>query len=212
MPWAQRIETMNSQDRAWEDAELTELEASLERELAGLEPWRPSLQLRHRIEAEAAGREPAAAEPEPEAAPAPFVARFARIRLKHVVVAAAALAALITVAVMPLWMPGKGGESGLAETGPAAGEPSGAASDQAPGGLILWDRVPGTNEPVDLHRDQIFIGGQSVNVVQPDQGPAMWRVRYQLLNRTSWKDEETGTVREQFVPEERVLFVPVRHH
>lgn len=204
---------MNSNDKAWEDLELTELEASLEQELNGLQPWSPSLRLRHRIEAEAARRESASGEP--ETPPAFGASRFSRIQLKHVLTAAAGMAALIAVAVMPLWMPGRESGNGLAERGAASSLPqfrTGADSEQKPGELILWDRIPGTGEPVDLQRDQILIGSESVGVVQPEKGPAMWRVRYQLLNRTSWKDQATGAMREQFTPEERVLFVPVRHH
>lgn len=198
---------MNARDEFRQDwEEPTDREISLERELRELLPWSPSPRLRQRIEAEAARWEPSSDEPEL----VPCVRRFPPVPWAHVVAAVAAAAALVMLAVAPLWIPGKnkalaaGQSSSDAEQAPGTGE--------KPQESILWDRDPGTGQPLDWQRDQFLIGSEPVRVVEPAKGPAMLQVRYRLLNRTSWKDGETGAMREQFVPEERVFFVPVRHH
>ena len=201
----------NAQDDAWQGLEPTELEMSLEQELRELQPWRPSAHLRQRIEAEAAA---ARREPElrtAESLPDQTIRRFPSLPFGHALAAVAAAAALVAIAVVPHWVPAAK-ETALAAGKAAEEQPESASAETESPDLILWDRIPGVDTPADWHRDQILIGSESMGVVEPVKGPAMLRVRYQLLNRTSWKDQKTGAMREQFTPEERVLFVPVRHH
>lgn len=203
---------MNARDDWRETGEPTEVELSLERELSEMEPWSPSARLRHCLEAEAARWEAERGDLEP-APPALGTRRwFPPIPLAQALAGMAAAAALVAFLLAPSWV-GRldAPETASTESGPRV-QPAEAPAAAGSESLIRWDGAP-SGEDWELGlREQFLLGSEYEGMVEPEQGPPMWRVRYRLLNRTSWQDQQTGAAREQFVPEERVLFVPVRHH
>lgn len=194
---------MNARDEVRGGWEPTEEETALERELREMQPWRPSLHLRRRIEEEAARCE--LGEGEPEAGV--WVQRFPAMPAVHALAAVAAAAALVVILLTPFWLPGSREEPGALATGLRSGEDDAGESSVS---LIRRNREADAEEA--WRREEYLLGSEPVGMVEPEEGPAMWRVRYRVLNRTAWQDEETGAMREHFVPEDRVLFVPVRHY
>jgi hypothetical protein len=64
--------------------------------------------------------------------------------------------------------------------------------------------------PPEGDDETLWLDGEVQGIVELPDAPPMWRVRYQTVRRTAWSEPD-GTSRQRFVPEERLLFVPVSY-
>lgn len=175
-------------------------ESALEDELRVLAPVSPSAGLKDRIRQ--AAEEHAPAGEVKEAAPEPNVVQFPGVQ-SWLAAAAALVAAIFSVALW--WQDRNPSESGNLTNAPAVAEEGGS------GDVQIWENTPDPQFSGPVLNDTIFVSHENQGVVTSEDGIPMWKIRYELLNRKAWEDPETGAQREEYVPEERILFVPVRH-
>ena len=170
-------------------------EAALEAELRELEPYTPSASLKDRIRAAAAEIE----EPSFDTVEEKIVRPVAFSRPAWIAAAAAIVAAFFSIAVWTQLRQSSPNQPVIVEDD----------SNKAP---LLWNRqpegVPGSSYTLS---DQVFVGQENEGVVEFDEGP-MWKIRTDWLNRTEWENPETGIPQEKLEPEQRYIFVPVRHN
>jgi len=186
------------------EPELTPDDRKLERELRGLEPEGPSDGLKARIRAAAADL---GVETTPESRKVIAFPQF----LKEQWLGAAAACFALVFAILLL------ADRQPADTTLALGNPDTTETEVLTGdsdqGLILWgnDNVPRIDQNSFVSQDQVLISQENFGIVQEGDGPPMWKIQCEIVNRAVWEDQETGDRHEKIVPERRILFVPVRH-
>lgn len=186
----------------------------LQRELRGYEPVAPSDSLKERIRAAAAD---AGVETQPGRPLQDVLVRVpAFLRENWFGTAAAALAMIFggllvfqqsDEAMSPNLVSAPMASSAAPSTQPDVLK--GDASD----GLVVWgnNNVPELNRESFISTDQHLVSQKNLGIVETEDGTPMWKIEYELLNRASWKDPQTGSQHQELVPEKRVLFISVHH-
>ncbi len=186
----------------------------LQRELRGYEPVAPSDSLKERIRSAAAD---AGVETQPDRPLQEVLVRVPAFLRENWFGAAAAALAMIFGGLL-VFQPNEEASSPQMVSAPVAtseapATPSNTVQGDAVDGLVVWgnDNVPQLNRQSFISTDQHLVSQKNLGIVETEDGTPMWKIEYELLNRASWKDPQTGSQHQELVPEKRVLFISVHH-